>query len=170
MSEMISMPKIEMERLQERVRKMAGEKSYLQLVNNLMNRLSTVPGLESTVDAIVHLILDNIGGMNVALYYFIDSKIHYADIYGEKKVLDDVDDERVGKALRNNEFIEEVQDFEHTQMLTPRFTDASYWALPLKVGEQIVGVLKIEGMLLRACRDPRATAALFQLRRSGPEK
>ncbi len=115
-----------------------------------MNNLSTVPGLESTVNAIARLILDNIGGVNVIIYYFMNDKMHYADIYGEKKILEAVDDEMVGRVLQNKEFIEEVQNFDRTKMLTPEFTLASFWALPLMVREQLVGVLKMEGMLLSA--------------------
>ena len=150
MADTISIPRIELETLQERARKLALEKSYLQLVNHLMNSLSTVPGLENTVEAMVRLILDNIGGSNVSIYYMIDSKIHYADVYGEKRILETVADDMVQRAFEGREFVEEVREFEDTKMMTPEFTKASYWALPLMVGERMIGVLKMEGMLMAA--------------------
>ncbi|MBI5817629.1 MAG: PAS domain S-box protein, partial [Verrucomicrobia bacterium] len=148
MSDMISMPKQEWAKLEERARTLARDKSYLQLVNNLMNSLSQVPGLEHTAEAILHSILENLGGTNVALYYPIESRIHYATVYGERKVLDSVDDAMVRAAFERREFVEEVRDFTNTEMMTPVFTKASYWAMPLMVGEQLVGVLKTEGMLM----------------------
>ncbi len=150
MSDMISVPKQEWAKLEDRARTLAREKSYLQLVNNLMNSLSEVPGLENTADAVVRLILDNLGGTNVALYYLIGSRIHYTDVYGERKVLEMVDDAMVRTVFEHREFVEEVRDFADTKMMTPVFTKASYWAMPLMVGEQLVGVLKTEGMLMSA--------------------
>ncbi|MFA7003958.1 MAG: PAS domain S-box protein, partial [Verrucomicrobiia bacterium] len=144
------MPKEEWARLEERARTLAKDKSYLYFVNNLMNSLSEVPGLEHTAEAIVRLILDNLGGTNVALYYLIGSHIHYTDVYGERKVLDTVDDAMVRTVFEHREFVEEVRDFADTKMMTPAFTKASYWALPLMVGEQLIGVLKTDGMLMSA--------------------
>jgi len=144
------LPKQEWAKLEERARTLARDKSYLQLVNNLMNSLSKMPGLEHIAEAILQCILENLGGTNVALYYLIGSRIHYTDVYGERKVLDTVDDAMVRAAFERREFVEEVRDFDETKMMTPVFTKASYWALPLMVGEQLVGVLKTEGMLMAA--------------------
>ena len=150
MADMISIPREELDRLQERTRRLAQEKSYLQLVSDLMNSVTTVPGLENTVETIVRLILDNIGGSNVALYYWVDSRLHYADVYGKKRIVEAVDDEMVRKAFESGVFVEEVREFADTKMMTPEFTKASYWALPLMVGERMIGVLKMEGMLMAA--------------------
>jgi PAS domain S-box-containing protein len=150
MTDIVTIPREELARLQERARRLALEKSYLQLVNNLMNRLSTVPGLENTVQTILRIILDNIGGTNVSIYYLIDSEIHYADVYGEKAILQASDDHMVCRVFENKEFVEEVREFGDTKMMTPEFTKASYWAFPLMVGERMIGVLKMEGMLMAA--------------------
>ena len=148
MSDEISTLKSENAKLQERARRLAMEKSYLQLVNNLMNRLCEVQGLEETVAAVLHLIIDNLGGANVALYYLVDSCLHYADVYGEAKVIAAADDPMVRLAFERGEFVEESRDFADTKLMTPAFTKASYWAMPLSVGGQVIGVLKTEAMLL----------------------
>jgi GAF domain-containing protein/PAS domain-containing protein len=148
MDDIVRMPKKELERLQERARKLALEKSYLQLVNDLMNSLSSMPGLDNTVDRIIRLILDNIGGVNVAVYYVMDTQIHYADVFGEKKVLASVDDAMVRSVLETGTIAEETKDFGETMRMTPEFTKASSWAFPLVVGEHMVGVLKMDGMLM----------------------
>ena len=150
MTDTISIPRIELETLQERARKLALENSCLQLVNTLMNSLSAVPGLENTVRAILRIILAHIGGTNVAIYYLIDSQLHYADVYGEKGILEAIDDDMVRRVFEGREFIEEMREFSDTRTVTPEFTKASYWVLPLTVGERMIGVLKMEGMLMPA--------------------
>lgn len=150
MEETITVPKKDFDRLQERARKLAQDKSYLQLVNDLMNSLSSVTGLDNVVNRIIRLILDNIGGVNVAVYYVVDSRIHYADVYGGKKALEAVDDAMVRTAFETRAFMEETKAFSETMMMTPEFTKASTWAMPLLVGERPIGALKMEGMLMAA--------------------
>jgi signal transduction histidine kinase len=140
----------EFEKLRERARRLALEKSYLQLVHELIRKLSAVTGVEDTAAMIARLILDSIGGSNVAVYFYIGEELHFADAYGQKKRLEEVDDEMVLKAIGNRRFIEESREFEDTKMITPEFTKSSYWALPLIVGETLIGALKMDGMLMAA--------------------
>ena len=58
----------ELERLKARAQHNAMEKSYLELVIRLMNRVSTASGLEDTVDCMLRNILDVIGGTDIILY------------------------------------------------------------------------------------------------------
>ncbi len=136
--------------LEARARRLAREKSHLQLVNNLMNQLSEVPGLGPAAAAIVRLILDHLGGTNVILYCQVGGQVHYTDVYGVRKVLETVEDPLARAAWERRELVEEVLDFAHTRMLLPAFTSASYWAMPLAVGSRLVGVIKMEGMLMAA--------------------
>ncbi|MBI5141456.1 MAG: hypothetical protein HZA20_04585 [Nitrospirae bacterium] len=135
-------------RLEARARKLAREKSFLQLSLTLMNRLSAVPGLENTVGTMLEIVLDSIGGANVIVYYFIDDDIHCADVFGGKKQLDRIDDDLVNRALETREFVEIAHAFSDTKMLTPEFTSASSCAIPLLVGPDIIGILKLEGMFM----------------------
>ncbi|NTU42954.1 MAG: hypothetical protein HGA78_07855 [Nitrospirales bacterium] len=150
MVEMITIPCDELDQLKERARKLAMEKSYLQLVNNLITNLSSVAGLEETAEKIVQLIVNNLGGTNVTLYYRIDSEIFSVDVYGKKGSLSQPDDDLVIRVFDSREFIEIRHDFTETKMLTPEFTKSSDWAFPLTVGERLMGALKMEGMLLSA--------------------
>jgi PAS domain S-box-containing protein len=150
MPEMNPIAPTELESCQERARKLAMEKSYLQLVNHLMLSLGEVTGVESVVDTILKLLLDNLGGSNVALYYWLEAELYYADVYGTQTTITRIDDEIVQRALTNHEFIEVEDDFEQTRMLTPAFTRASTWAAPLLVGTDLVGVLKLTDMLMAA--------------------
>jgi PAS domain S-box-containing protein len=141
---------IEIARLQERMEKHAQEKSYLQLVNDLMLGLSRVQGIESTVEAVVRLILEKIGGTNVSVYYWVNNELHYADALGKNMVIERIDDPMVKSAFATGTFVEEDRDFFEAKMAQPPFAKSSCWAFPLKVNEKIIGVLKMDGMLISA--------------------
>lgn len=145
MPEMVTISKDELARLEERARKLAMEKSFLQLSLSLMNRLSAVSGLENTVENMLRIVADNIGGNNLIIY-FIDKDIYYADVYGKKIRLESIDDIIVRKVFETRELVEIEQPFSYTKMTTLEFTKASSCAVPLMVGPDIVGVLKMEGM------------------------
>ncbi len=161
MSEVISIPRVDWDRLEERARRLAQEKSYLQLVTHLMNSLSEVPGLERTAETIIRGVLDHLGGASIALYYRIGERLHYLDAYGERRQVETVEDPLVRRAFERRAFVEELRDFADTKMATPEFTKASYWALPLIVAGQVVGVLKMEGMLMAAAEGRRQLQPFF---------
>lgn len=160
MSELISIAADEWARHQARCKALALEKAYLQLVNDMMRELSAVPGLEHTAEKIVRLIVQHLGGTNVLLYYQVQSRICRVDLYGRQE-LDAVDDPMVRAAFDGGGFQEEQRAFGETQMATPAFTKASCWALPLSSGGSVVGVLKMEGMLLSASEVRRQLEPFF---------
>ena len=135
-------------RIEERIRKLASEKAYLELVNRLMARISALPGLENMVHNMLQSILDTIGGTNVGLYYWIDKEIHYADVYGERRRIETIDDPRVRQALETRQPEEFVHDLEDSQLLNVALHNAWTWVLPLLVGKELIGVLKIENLNL----------------------
>lgn len=158
--ELITLPVAELEKLKERAKKLALDKSYQQLVMQLMNKMGEASGLENVIDAMLRAIVDVIGGANLILYYKIDEAILYADVYGEKKQLTEVDDERVAEAFVTGVAVEYAHDFSDTQMLTPAFTQAYTWIYPLKVSTNIIGVFKMESLHI-AMRDLYKQLPLF---------
>jgi len=139
----------EMENLRTRVRLLAQEKSYLQLVVRLMHRISSVQGLDDTIDTMMKAVIDVLGGAGVWLYYTLDDTIFACDVFGLKTTfdsIDSIDDERVGEVFRTGEGVDLEHDFNDTKMLTPEFTKAYTVVYPLVVGEEMIGVLKIESM------------------------
>ena len=150
MPEINTITQDELARCEERVRKLAQEKSYLQLVNNLMLQLSEVTGIATVVENMLRMLLDNLGGTNAALYYCIGADIYYVDVYGRKEKIEAISDEIVRRVFDSREFVEIEHDFEQTRMMTPEFTKASTWAFPLVVADELVGVLKLEDMLMAA--------------------
>ena len=150
MSDLIQITAQEWQNLKERAATLAKEKSYLQLVNDLMRSLSRVTGVDNTADSIIQIILETLGGSNVALYWRMSSSVFCSDACGRRSAETVIEDPMVAHAFTRQQFIEEEHDFADTHMLTPAFAKASYWALPLMVGNRLVGVIKMEGMLMTA--------------------
>ncbi len=146
MSEMVTIPQNELERLKARIAKCAMAKSYLQLVIRLMNRVSGASGLEGTIDAMLANIIDVIGGTNICLYYWVDKSVFAADVYGNRTQLETIDDDLVRQVLETREALETEHPFSDTMMQTPEFGKSFTWVYPLLVGNDLVGVFKMEGL------------------------
>lgn len=146
MTEMISIASEELEHLKARTKKCSMDKSYLQLVIRLINRVSAASGLEETVDSILRNILDVVWGGNIILYYWIDNDIFYADVYGRKERLAAIDDDLVKQAMATQGEVEVEESFSDITMQTPEATKAQTWVYPLLVGPDLVGVFKLESL------------------------
>lgn len=136
----------EVDNLKQRVKKLATEKSYLQLIIQLMSRISAVSGLENTVDNLLHAVVDVLGGANLILYYTIDEAIFYADVYGKKQKLDTISDAAVLQVYQTHSPLECEHDFKDTHLMSAEFTKAYTWVFPLQVGNEIIGVIKMESL------------------------
>lgn len=150
MAELSKSAQDELAQCMERTRKLAKDKSYLQLVNNLMLQLGAVSGIDTVIDNMLRMLLDNMGGTNVSLYYFMDAGLYSADVYNRKRRIEKIDDEIVQRVFDSHAFVEVEHDFEQIRMMTPEFTRASTWGVPLMVGDELVCVLKLEDMLMAA--------------------
>ena len=146
MSEMIAIASDELQRLKERASECSMDKSYLQLVIRLMNRVSAASGLEDTIDTMLRNILDVVGGTNIVLYYWIDEEIFYADVFGKRRQVSRVEDQPVQQVIASGEPIEFELPFSDTRMTTPEFGKAYSWVYPLQVGGALVGVFKMESL------------------------
>ncbi|TAN70611.1 MAG: response regulator [Methylobacter sp.] len=158
--ELITIPVAEWNKLKQRATKLALDKSYQQLVMQLMSKMSEASGLDNVIDAMLRSIVDVIGGANLILYYKIDADIFYADVYGLKKHLQQLDDEGVISAFATGRASEYEHDFSDTRMLTAAFTNAYTWIYPLKVGSTVIGVFKMESLHI-AMRDLYNQLPLF---------
>jgi PAS domain S-box-containing protein len=147
--------------LEERVHKLAGEKSALELVITLMNRMSESPGLTTTIDNMLHAVADVIGGVNLILFYTRDGEIYSNDINGVCQVHPAITDPLVSRVFATH-LPEEIQlPFEDTRMTTEEFAHAYTWAVPLVVEAELVGVFKIECLHLSMGELPREITTFF---------
>lgn len=141
---MTTIPSEELAHLKERARKLSQDKSYLQLIISLMNKVSAAQGLENMIEALLNNILDVLGGANIILYYLIDNELYYADIFGKRMKLERIDDALVRRAMDSGQPFEHEHNFEDTQMLTTAFSNAYTWVFPLLAGSEKIGVIKLE--------------------------
>ena len=147
--------------LEERVRKLAGEKSSLELVIALMNRMSESPGLDTTIENLLHAVADVIGGVDLILYSLRDGTVHSTDINGTTHEHTTIADPLVQKVFRSRTAEEIELPFQDTRMTTEEFAHAYTWAVPLVVEGELIGVMKIECLHLSMGEMPREMSTFF---------
>ena len=146
MNDEISISREDFSRLNERVKRLAEEKSFLELFTHLMGKMSSVSGLENTISNLLQIILENIGGSNIIIYYLIDSQIFYADVLGRKEPIKEINDSIVKKVFETKTSFELQSSFDNTKLISSEFTKANIWAFPLQVGTELIAVVKIEDL------------------------
>ncbi|MDP3683395.1 MAG: response regulator, partial [Ignavibacteria bacterium] len=146
MDEKILISAEEFANLNERVKKLASEKSYLELFTHLMSEMSSVSGLKNSIQNLLQIILENIGGSNLIIYYVMDEEIFYADVMGEIKQIEQIEDPVVRKVFETKTLIEYQSDFTDTRLNTNDFAKSNTWVFPLLVGSDLIGVFKIEDL------------------------
>ncbi|ATX82878.1 PAS domain S-box-containing protein [Mariprofundus ferrinatatus] len=138
----------EIEQLQERAKKLALEKSYFQLVMQMITRISETPGLANVINSLLINTMQILGGSNLQLYYKIDEQLHYADAMGNQHELDGFPDEVIPRVFATG-WEEEIEgDFQDTHLTTSEFTKAYTWIYPLKVGNEVIAVFRMENLHL----------------------
>lgn len=132
--------------LEERVKKLAREKSDLELVVGMMNQVTAAPGLSGIIQNLMRAVGNLIGGLQISLYYLVENEIYFADLTGAQHRLDALTDELAEEVLRTRKPVEREYPFQETQMLTPEFTRAYTWGIPLIAGTDLIGILKLENL------------------------
>jgi PAS domain S-box-containing protein len=139
-------PDTEIERQNQRVRRLAEEKSNLQLVVSLIERLNPLPGIDDMVRAMLYSIVETIGGTNIKLYYWIEDELHYIDFLGTNAILTAIDDPMALAVAERREFVEQSTYPTETLMQGSFIPGAWTWGFPLMVGAQLIGVVKLENV------------------------
>ena len=132
--------------MEERVRRTSMDKSCLQLVVNLIHRVSAVPGLDNVIANLLRSVAEVIGGTNVIIYYWIDGELFLADLLGRQECIRQLDDPLARRVRESGEAAELEHDFGDTQMTTADFGKAYTWAFPLEVKPDLIGIVKMENL------------------------
>lgn len=132
--------------LKARMRRVVEEKSSLQLVLSLIERLDLQPGMDAVINSMLCSIIESIGGTNIKLYYLMDDGLHYVDFMGERKTLTEPDDIQVEQVFTTHKFIELSTSSEDALLQGDVVPGAWIWAFPLLVGNELIGVIKIENL------------------------
>ena len=160
MSETLTPSRQELASMQSRLKKLAEEKAHLQMMNGLMTRLQAVTGLQNTLDTMLRAILETVGGTHICIYYFVGNTIHYADVFGEQHIPEAISDPQVLEVMQSRRFTTWEEDFGETRMQTNEFASARTYVFPLLAGSDLIGVFKMEGMMLQPA-DFRSYLATF---------
>ncbi|MEY4719345.1 MAG: hypothetical protein RL563_1963 [Pseudomonadota bacterium] len=133
--------------LESRVRKLSEEKANLYLILHMVDLLNPIAGVESLLDSLMTALCGSLGGSNVEIYYLDEAEIHYANLFGERRTLEKIDDPVVAEVFQRHRFTEETSDSKRTLLRGEVPAVACTWVMPLLVGKELIGVIKMTDML-----------------------
>lgn len=133
--------------LEGRVRKLSEEKANLYLVLHLVELLNPIAGVEGLLESLMTALCGSLGGSNVEIYYLDEGEIHYANLAGERQILDHIDDPLINEVFQNRRFVEHPSDSQHTLLRGVTPAVACSWVMPLLVGKDLLGAIKMTDML-----------------------
>ncbi|MCK5198304.1 MAG: hypothetical protein KAR21_08135, partial [Spirochaetales bacterium] len=82
----------------ERFRKMASEKSNMELIIRMITDIGTVSGLDNVIEHVLQCIMNIIGGTNIIMFCRQNDMFLYMDVFGEKKQLSFIEDSMIRDA------------------------------------------------------------------------
>ncbi|GAB0056887.1 Sensor histidine kinase RcsC [Candidatus Magnetaquicoccaceae bacterium FCR-1] len=136
--------------LRERLQKLAEEKSNLQLILSLIERLTTGFNPRDMVQQMLTSVIEIIGGTDMTIHYWIGNELHLASFLGEERVVGSIDDPLSAQVAMRREFIEHACG-QVDPMLHDGITPGPWhWAFPLLVGTELIGVVKIENIQINS--------------------
>lgn len=142
----------ELASLRKRNKRLAEEKSYLQLIITLTEQLNPLPGLEPMIAGLLNSIVETIGGTNIRLWYWVGDEIRYTEFLQADRSVSEVDDPVARKAVNTRQFVEEALGAEAALLREGVIPGAWTWAFPLLAGEELVGVIKLENLHISGSR------------------
>lgn len=133
--------------LEKRVRKLSEEKANLYLVLHMVELLNPIAGVESMLDSLMSALCSSMGGSNVEIYYLDEGDLHYANLFGERRVLESITDLLVADVFQHHRFIEQTTNSQRTLLRGTTQAIACTWVMPLLVGKELIGVIKMTDLL-----------------------
>jgi len=142
----------ELDKLRTRYKRLADDKSYLQLVIRLIEQLNPLPGLDAMISSMLLTIVEAIGGTNIRLWYWVGEEIRYADFLNGMSLASEIDDPLAQQAATTRQFVEQTVAADAALLQGDVIPSAWAWAFPLLAGDELVGVIKLENLHVSAAR------------------
>ncbi|MFA5844271.1 MAG: GAF domain-containing protein [Coriobacteriia bacterium] len=161
MPDTLGVSRNELEGLRKRAERLASEKTPPRRAYDLIAESGRTPGSENALESMARLICDMIGGSNVVISYRMDREFRSVDAHGKTRTTDTIDDDLGREAFETGRPVETAHDSRDVKMLTPGSTQAYAMAVPLIVGEDVLGVLKAEDVLMPAREVQEQLRAFF---------
>ena len=133
--------------LEGRLRKVSEEKANLYLILHLVELLNPLAGVEGLLQSLMSALCGSLGGTNVEIYYLDEGDIHYANLFGERRVVERIEDTLVAEVFEHRKFVEQSTDIAHTLLVNEALPVACSWVMPLLVGSELLGVIKMSDLL-----------------------
>lgn len=134
--------------LEMRVRKLSEEKANLYLVLHMVEQLNPIAGVEGLLQSLMSALCSSLGGTNVEIYYYLEEgEIHYANLFGERRAVESIEDPLVAAVFEHHRFIEQQSDLGRTLLKDNVAAVACTWVMPLLVGKDILGVIKMSDLV-----------------------
>lgn len=148
MTELVTIPSAELDRLRERLRELSRQKSRVELINVMYDRISRASGLDEVIDTILAVLLESVGGLNLVLYHYRDGCWHSRDIYNRTTESGELADPLLRDVVANGRYLEiDSSSAQEQRRLLPE--NCEYlWIFPLWAKERVIGAVRMEGMLL----------------------
>ncbi len=144
----------QIEQLEQRVRKLSEEKANLYLILHMVELLSPIAGVESFLDSLMSALGSSLGGTNVEIYYLDEEQIHYANLFGERRIIEQLEDPLIEKVFKDHQFVENLSAASNTLLQNDAIPIACDWIMPLMVGKNFIGAVKMSDLLgLATMRD-----------------
>ena len=142
----------ELEKLRASNKRLADDKSYLQLVIRLIEQLNPLSGLDAMIGSMLHTIVDAIGGTNIRLWYWIGDELRQVDFLETIDQTSEIDDPLARQAAETRQFVELSVAADAALLKGDVIPSAWTWAFPLLAGDELVGVIKLENLHVSAAR------------------
>jgi signal transduction histidine kinase len=133
--------------LESRVSKLSEEKANLYLVLHMVELLNPIAGVDSLLDSLMSALCGSLGGTNVEIYYLDKGEIQYANLFGERRIVVSLEDPLIAEVFKHHKFIEQPTDISHTLLANDAKPIACSWVMPLLVGKELLGVIKMSDLL-----------------------
>jgi PAS domain S-box-containing protein len=148
MTECVTIDAGELDRLRERLRDLSRQKSRVELINVMYERISRASGLDEVIDTILAVLLESVGGLNLVLYHARDGRWYSCDIYKRTTESEELADPLVREVVEKGCYLG-IDSFSDSgeKALLPE--NCEYlWIFPLIAGNRVIAAVKMEGMLL----------------------
>lgn len=139
----------EKQELERRLLKMAKSKSHLELINRLLNSLSSVSGLDNLVPRILEILMQTVGGDNIVLIFRLDADWLYRDIYGTERLYAESENPEIDQVIASGK----AQRISRPGMAVAApggkgSIPLENWIYPLSAHERVIAAVSMEGMQL----------------------
>jgi len=134
----------EVEGLRQRLRRIAEEKSFLQLIIRLLERLNPLVGIDNMLAAMLTDIAETIGGTDIKLWYWFDGELRRVSFLSGACVVSAIDDALAEQVRCECRVLEQEAPLAGLLLNNEVGAVGTNVAFPLMVGQDLVGVIKLE--------------------------